>query len=196
MSRELEALLQDIEMGNGGKRIEALEKISEVGKGHLQEVRPMLLDTIRREDAQMAWFASTALAELGDQSTETIENLIANLDPPLGENENILKYETVKALSNMKRNARVAGVLTRKYKTEQNISVRLGIIWALGAIGHESSRKYLEYIASRGEGEELRAARAALELFGKGNFEEIHSRKEEMGNQDSKKKGFFKKIFG
>lgn len=76
--------------------------------------------------------------------------------------------------------------LIRTYQTDQNISVRLGSIWALGAIGDESSREHLEYIASRGEGKELRAAQDALELFGKGSFEEIHLRKEEF-NEDEKK---------
>lgn len=196
LSQELESLLLDIEMGNREKRIEALQKISEVGRGHLQEVRLTLLDVMSKGDAQIAWFASCALAKLGDQSDEAVENLVANLDPPPGENENILKYETVKALSNMKTNAQVTEVLVEKYKSEQNIGVRNGIIWALGAIGHESSRKYLEYIVNRGESEESRAAQAALELFGQGSFEEIHTRTYELGSQEQKKKGFFKKMFG
>lgn len=183
---EIQKLLQDIEMGSREKKIVALQEISRVGKGHLQEVRPVLLNTMRREDAKIAWFAACALAVFGDQSEETIENLIANLDPPPSEEENIIKYATIQALSNVKNNTRVVDALIRTYQTDQNISVRLGSIWALGAIGDESSREHLEYIASRGEGKELRAAQDALELFGKGSFEEIHLRKEEF-NEDEKK---------
>jgi len=193
---EIQKLLQDIEMGSREKKIDALQEISRVGKGHLQEVRPVLLNTMRRGDSIIAWFASTALAELGDQSDETIGNLIANLDPPPSEDENILKYATIQALSNVKNNTQVVDALIRKYQTDQNISVRLASIWALGAIGDESSRKHLEYIATRGEGEELRAAQAALELFGKGGFEEIKSKKEQLGKKkEPKKKGFFKNLF-
>ena len=177
---EIQKLLQDIEMGSREKKIDALQEIGRVGKGHLREVHPVLLNTMRREDAQIAWFATTALAELGDQSDETIGNLIANLDSPPCENENIIRYATIQALSNVKNNTQVVDALIRKYQTDQNISVRLASIWALGSIGDESSRKHLEYITTRGEGEELRAAQAALELFGKESFEEIKSKKEQL----------------
>ena len=198
-SQELNIVLQDIKLGNRERKIEAIKKISPADKENLQDLKPVLLDIMEKGDGQVAWYAATALAELGDQSDGTAENLIANLTPPPSENENILKYATTQSLSNIKYNPRVVDALMSAYQTDRNISVRMGCLWALGAIGDPSSKEFLEYIARQGNGEEPCAAQAALELFGKGDFEEIHTRKVELGKKEQEKNergGFLKKLFG
>jgi tetratricopeptide (TPR) repeat protein len=132
---------------------------------------------------------------LGDESNEIVGNLIANLSPPPGENAIIIKYATTQALSHVKNNPRVIDALIQTYQNNENISVRLGCIWALGSIGNNTSRNLLEYIIKKGDSEEVRAAQSALELFGKGSFEQIQSRKEEL-DKKTVRKGFFSKIFG
>jgi tetratricopeptide (TPR) repeat protein len=199
ISQELTVLLQDVKMGNRERKIEAIRKISKAGKGHLQEIRPVLIDIMEKGDNLIAYIVSCTLAELGDQSNETVENLIINLNPPPGENENIIKFATTQALSHIRNNKHVIDALMNAYQTDTNISVRLGSIWALGAIGDISSKDFLEYIATHEEGEELRAAQAALELFGKGSFEEIQNTKVELGKNKKEgpsEKGFFNKLFG
>jgi hypothetical protein len=188
---EIDALCQILELGNRtqlrDQRVKALEKLQQVGKDLMPELHARLNPLIGQgEDMRMEYYIATTLANLGDEDYNIVREIglhlaVASADGGgVWDQEDVvpIKCHAVRALSNVRQSDTV--ILLRRSLRDEDIDVRKAVIWALGALGEEDGRDDLESISNQPDGEETRSARAALELFGVANFDQIRTRSKEL----------------
>jgi regulator of replication initiation timing len=141
----------------------------------------------------ISWYILIALVELGDRSDivaqlliETAEGIMtwckeSDMDSSLTGAflEIAVSEETVRALSHFTGNSKAKQALidalhARIFVGRQEVgSPYKYAMYALSALGDPSTREHLEYWTTYGDVDIRRAARLALELFGKATFDEV-----------------------
>jgi len=147
----------------------------------------------------VAWYAGVALADMGDIShledflIAASGGLIEHF-AKLGEQDDAgaisygflefeVQQETIRALANFRGNRKVADFLLNILENPKMLlgrqdskgaqrALRVWAICGLGAVGHSDDLDLVEKLTEKGT-DEGKAAQAALQLFGRGTYDEI-----------------------
>jgi len=198
---ELPEILRALELAPGEQKLAALGELnSHPDPNLLAQLRDPLSKLAFGGTASKAvrFYATRALVVLGDQQDSVLAALEALFGeqvlsdhndkmitfpwvPALGTTEGAsnldfrlrcnVSYSVVETLSRLRGSERAAAFLKKLIDDTDGTETRILYIYAMGAIGHESSRPTLEYFKEAMSGSpEGKAAAAALQRFGISSF--------------------------
>lgn len=174
-----------------------VRKVEPFSDSELKEIKSALLELLASgKDVLACWYAAVTLVDIDHLSDSLMEalwtagNQLMTWLAQKGEKEpSSLTYaavalpvieDTIRALSSFKdfpaAGEKIKECLEGKAllgRQERQEYLRQNALYAFGAIGNEEYRDIIEYWAEYGKGDEKKAAKAALELWGKGSYDDI-----------------------
>lgn len=167
-----ESFLDTIKFGSKDDKFKALIELRDVRGINLDKVSPTLYSIIENSQDKIEKFlAAISLVKLGITSPDLIDKLFNGLDffvnnPDYISSDLIIENHLLKTMSTLKGNMLVINNITESIKNCRNSDNSQLLInpclRALGALGDESSREFLEFWEKKGN----MAAISALSSFG------------------------------
>ncbi len=168
---------------NWGEIEEVFKKVKK--KMNLEPFREPLIGVVKQERYYPCmWYSLIGLIELGDRSNRVL-NLLIDISQKwfqkLQDQRSLITFgastslpeETLRALSYFRNNKSVTELTINALNDKFLGASKINAIYALGALGDPSEMERLEYIAKYDTESNKKAARIALDLYGKATYDEI-----------------------